>query len=182
MLFFTPFICSFHCFFILKKIQHAISQLSDQVSQSHQMESQQTWSLSELCQMESPLFNTLLEASSMADEASPLFVSALHAASWLSVVPSPSLDLHLEPKELLPAYLSCGDLDWTLHVDSCALCALRKHWTMQLHVVKARRWFCHLTLFLVGYCGSPLLSGPHWSVSWDWLWSYTITPVLQMSW
>ena len=62
-------------------IQHAISQLSDQVSQSHQMESQQTWSLSELCQMESPLFNTLLEASSMADEASPLSVSALHAAS-----------------------------------------------------------------------------------------------------
>ena len=35
----------------------------------------------------------------MADRARLLSVSAPHAASWLSVIPSPALGLHLEPNQ-----------------------------------------------------------------------------------
>ena len=47
--------------------------------------------------LECHLFNSLLGASSMVDRAHLFSVLAPHAASWLSVVPSPVLGLHLEP-------------------------------------------------------------------------------------
>ena len=47
------------------------------------------------------LFQTLLVSSSVANKARILSESALHSASWLSVVPSAALGLHLEPNEIL---------------------------------------------------------------------------------
>ena len=49
--------------------------------------------------VEEQLFKSLLESSSPANKARLLSVSAPHAASWLSVIPSVSLGLHLEPNE-----------------------------------------------------------------------------------
>ena len=45
-------------------------------------------------------FKSLLEASSPANKAQLLSASASHAASWLSVVPSMGLGLHMECNEL----------------------------------------------------------------------------------
>ncbi|KAL5515365.1 hypothetical protein EMCRGX_G000523 [Ephydatia muelleri] len=44
-------------------------------------------------------FHSLLESSSPANRARLLSVAAPHASSWLSVVPSPGLGLHLESNE-----------------------------------------------------------------------------------
>ena len=45
------------------------------------------------------LFNILYEQSSAADRARLLSVSSPHAASWVSVIPSEGLSLHLQPSE-----------------------------------------------------------------------------------
>ena len=45
------------------------------------------------------LFNILYEQSSATDRAHLLFVSSPHAASWVSVIPSEGLGLHLQPSE-----------------------------------------------------------------------------------
>ena len=45
------------------------------------------------------MFHSLLRASSIANKARLLAVSAPHVASWISVVPSVSLGLHLDPSE-----------------------------------------------------------------------------------
>ena len=45
------------------------------------------------------MFHSLLGASFIANKARLLAVSAPHAASWISVVPSVSLGLHLDPSE-----------------------------------------------------------------------------------
>ena len=52
--------------------------------------------------LEDHQFSLLSEASSPADKARLLSMSAPHAASWLlhAVTPSPGLDLHLDPNEL----------------------------------------------------------------------------------
>ena len=50
--------------------------------------------------LEDHQFSLLLEASSPADKARLLSAPAPHAASWLLVIPSPGLDLHLDPNEL----------------------------------------------------------------------------------
>ena len=47
--------------------------------------------------LDNPMFHSLLGASSIANKACLLAVSAPHAASWISVVPSVSLGLHLDP-------------------------------------------------------------------------------------
>lgn len=60
----------------------------------------------------------------MVDKTCLLSVSAPHAASWLDVVPSPCLDLHLEPNEIH------ATIQWWL-VDPCVLCALTKHLLLQ---------------------------------------------------
>ena len=67
------------------------------------------------------LFNVLLEQSSPADRARLLSVSFPHAASWVSVVPSEGLGLHLQPSEFQVA------IKWWLGLDTsgdsiCPLC------------------------------------------------------------
>ena len=66
------------------------------------------------------LFNLLLENSSPANRAHLLSVSSPHAASWISVIPSEGLGLHLEPSEFQVA------IKWWLNLDtsSGAMCAL----------------------------------------------------------
>ena len=63
----------------------------------------------------------LLDASSVANKARLLSVSAPHALSWLTVVPTMELGLHLAPSEF------CVANRWWLGVDisrglSCPLC------------------------------------------------------------
>ena len=54
------------------------------------------------------MFHSLLEASSIANKAGLLAVSAPHAVSWIAVVPSVSLGLHPAGSRLLLS----GDLVW----------------------------------------------------------------------
>ncbi|KAL5474556.1 hypothetical protein EMCRGX_G026517 [Ephydatia muelleri] len=49
--------------------------------------------------IEDQLFSTSLESSSHANRACLLSMAAPHSSSWLSVVPSPGLGLHLESNE-----------------------------------------------------------------------------------
>ena len=67
------------------------------------------------------VFNMLLNSSSVADKVRLLSVSSPHAASWLSVVPSENLGLHLDPPVFQVA------IKWWLGLDTsegsqCALC------------------------------------------------------------
>ena len=57
-------------------------------------------------------FHILLESSSPANRARLLSVAAPHASSWLSVVPSPGLGLHLESNEFQIA------IRWWLGLDT----------------------------------------------------------------
>ena len=71
--------------------------------------------------LENQMFRSLLGASSIANKARLLAVSAFHAASWISVVPSVSLGLHLDPSEFKVA------IKWWLGMDTsrgflCSLC------------------------------------------------------------
>ena len=54
-------------------------------------------------ELEDELFRQLLSKSSVPDRARLLSVSPPHASAWLSVVPSPGLNLHLEPAEFQAA-------------------------------------------------------------------------------
>ena len=67
------------------------------------------------------MFNLLLETSSTGDRARLLSVSASHASSWLSVLPSQGLGLHLD------APVHQVVIKWWLGMDTsqgsqCALC------------------------------------------------------------
>ena len=67
------------------------------------------------------VFNMLLNSSPVADKARLLSVFSPHAASWLSVVPSENLGLHLDPPIFQVA------IKWWLGLDTsegsqCALC------------------------------------------------------------
>ena len=66
------------------------------------------------------MFNLLLEASSPTDRALLLSVSSPHASSWLSVVPSQELGLHLDPPVHQAAMKWWLDMD-TPHGSQCAL-------------------------------------------------------------
>ena len=57
-------------------------------------------------------FSILLESSSHANRARLLSVAAPHSSSWLSVVPSPGLGLHLESNEYQMA------IKWWLGLDT----------------------------------------------------------------
>ena len=83
-------------------LNHAINHLNDQISPSDVITAEEVSStpVTQPKKLECHLFNSLLGDSSMADRARLLSVSAPHAASWLSVIPSPALGLHLEPNEL----------------------------------------------------------------------------------
>ena len=66
-------------------------------------------------------FRALLDSSSPANKGRLLSASASHASSWLSVVPSVELGLHLDPHEF------CVGIRWWLGLDisrglSCSLC------------------------------------------------------------
>ena len=54
-------------------------------------------------ELDDELFRQLLSKSSVPDRARLLSVSSPHASAWLSVVPSPGLNLHLEPAEFQAA-------------------------------------------------------------------------------
>ena len=56
-------------------------------------------------------FRALLDSSSPANKARLLSASAAHASSWLSVVPSVELGLHLDPHEF------CLGIRWWLGLD-----------------------------------------------------------------
>ena len=62
--------------------------------------------------LENHQFEQLLFQSSPANRASLLSVSSCHAASWLSVIPSVGLNLHLEPDEFQTA------LKWWQGIDT----------------------------------------------------------------
>ena len=71
--------------------------------------------------LDTHMFNLMLEKSSTADRARLLSVSSAHASSWLSVVPSQGLGLHLDP----PVHQIA--IKWWLGLDTsqrsqCALC------------------------------------------------------------
>ena len=67
------------------------------------------------------VFNLLLNSSSVADKARLLSVSSPHAASWLSVVPSESLGLHMDPPFFQVVIKWWLDLDIS-EGSPCALC------------------------------------------------------------
>ena len=66
-------------------------------------------------------FGLVIAAATDADKARLLSTSAPHAASWLSVVPSIGLGLHLDPNELQIAVKWWLGLD-TSRGSSCGLC------------------------------------------------------------
>ena len=71
--------------------------------------------------LDTHMFNLMLENSSTADRARLLSVSSAHASSWLLVVPSQGLGLHLDP----PVHQTA--IKWWLGLDTsqgsqCALC------------------------------------------------------------
>ena len=61
--------------------------------------------------IEDQQFRQLFDLSSPAHRARLLSVSSRHAASWLTVIPSPGLNLHLEPNEFQVA------IKWWLGMD-----------------------------------------------------------------
>ena len=66
-------------------------------------------------------FRKLFDNSTLIDSARLLSISSLHASVWLSVTPSPSVGLHLEPSEFQVA------IKWWLgipvaHGLSCSQC------------------------------------------------------------
>ena len=71
--------------------------------------------------IEEQLFKSLVESSTPTNKARLLSVSSAHAATWLSVIPSVGLGLHLESNEYQAA------LRWWLGLNtsggSCALSA-----------------------------------------------------------
>ena len=77
------------------------------------------------CKIDNHLFNILYEQSSAADRARLLSVSSPHAASWVSVIPSEGLGLHLQPSEFQVAIKWWLGLD--THVDQFVLCVLGEY-------------------------------------------------------
>ena len=80
----------------------------------------------------------VLISSSPANRARLLSESAPHAASWLSVIPSVQLGLHLDPNELQTA------IKWWLGLDTsggsmCLLCPDTALDTLGHHAVTCRR-------------------------------------------
>ena len=71
--------------------------------------------------IDTELFRALLDSSSPANKARLLSASAPHASSWLTMVPSVELCLHLDPHEI------CVGIRWWLGLGisrglSCSLC------------------------------------------------------------
>ena len=81
------------------------------------------------------MFHSLLEASSIANKARLLAVSAPHAVSWIAVVPSVSLGLHLDPSEFQVV------IRWWLGMDTSggSLCSLCPEVALGHHAVSCKR-------------------------------------------
>ena len=84
------------------------------------------------------LFNILYGQSSAADRARLLSVSSPHAASWVSVIPSEGLGLHLQPSEFQVA------IEWWLGLDTscgsiCPLCPGRVLDPLGHHALTCKR-------------------------------------------
>ena len=84
------------------------------------------------------LFNILYEQSSAADRARLLSVSSPHAASWVLVIPSDGLGLHLQPSEFQVA------IKWWLGLDTscgsiCPLCPGRLLDPLGHHALTCKR-------------------------------------------
>ena len=112
--------------------------------------------------LDNRLFQTLLVSSSVANKAHILSESAPHSASWLSVVPSAALGLHLEPNEYMVA------LKWWLGHDLsrgsfCPLCPDTALDPLGHHAVTCRQGcdvvMCHNKLqdIIVDFCRSTCL-------------------------
>eukprot|EP00731_Ephydatia_muelleri_P016144 Em0009g568a len=109
------------------------------------------------------MFNLLLETSSNADQAQLLSVSASHASSWLSVLPSQGLGLHLD------APVHEVAIKWWLGMDTsqgsqCALCpgnALNLWDIMPPLVSVAVMWWYDTTpfvMFWLKHATGPILA------------------------
>ena len=109
---YTPYLSLQCCFYLLPchwtdaniHLQHAITKFNAQVSPHDAITievviasppSQRTLSK----RLDTQIFQTLLASYSPVDNAGILSTSAPHAGSWISVVPSPGLNLHLDPAE-----------------------------------------------------------------------------------
>ena len=91
------------------------------------------------------MFNVLLETSSMADKARLLSVSAPHASSWPSVLPSQGLGLHCD------APVHQVAIKWWLGMDTsqgsqCALCPDKALDPLGHHAITCKRGARHHTL------------------------------------
>ena len=86
-------------------LKHAIALFNSRVSQPDVVTVESVLAFPSIPQRElsrrldDQLFISLLNSSSVPNKARLLSVSAPHAGSWQSVVPSPGLGLHLEPNE-----------------------------------------------------------------------------------
>ena len=86
-------------------LKHAIALFNSRVSQLDVVTVESVLAFPSIPQRElsrrldDQLFISLLNSSSVPNKARLLSVSAPHAGSWQSVVPSPGLGLHLEPNE-----------------------------------------------------------------------------------
>ena len=94
----------------------------DKALQIHSLLSASLVSQKELSStLDTCMFNLLLETSSNADQAQLLSVSAPHASSWLSVLPSQGLGLHLDAPVHEVATKGWLGMD-TSQGSQCALC------------------------------------------------------------
>ena len=90
------------------------------------------------CKIDNHLFNILYEQSSAADRACFLSVTSPHAASWVLVIPSEGLGLHLQPSEFQVA------IKWWLGLDTscgyiCPLCPGRVLDPLGHHALTCKR-------------------------------------------
>ena len=84
-------------------------------------------------------FKKLFDSSSLSDRARLLSVSSPHAAAWLSIIPSPRLNLHLEPLEFQTA------IQWWLgmgasQINSCPYCPAHSLDPMGHHAFNLQAW------------------------------------------
>ena len=72
-------------------------------------------------ELEDSQFNKLFANSALPDRASLLSVSSPHAGAWLSVIPSPGLNLQLDPLEFQTAIKWWLGMDVS-HSTNCPYC------------------------------------------------------------
>ena len=109
-------------------LEHAITHYNTCVllSDSLSISSLQGHTPTQTDAIEEVQFNYLLNSCSIADKARLLSVSSPHALAWISVVPSISLGLHLDPSEFQTAVTWWLGVNPSLSLDGnpmvCPLC------------------------------------------------------------